>query len=125
MTLDRLSYSVNLNIMAIRYFLHSFWICKSYLIILGAVYEYLVSMRDLKDRINDCQDSPLTNARPDLLPHGLTGHALLYLGDDAGSQALGHRDTPLKLYKYLYIFWTIFKQNTFMRRTLIKNASQH
>ena len=98
-----------------------------YLIILSAVYEYLVSMRDLKDRIKDCQDSPLPNARPHLLPHGLTGHALLYLGDDAGSKALGHRDTPLKLYKYRLIFGPIFKQNTFMKRTLalIKNASQH
>lgn len=59
LTLDRFSHSVNL-------------------IILSAVYEYLVSMRDL-------------------LPHGLTGHALLYLGNDAGSQALGHRDTPLAI----------------------------
>ena len=117
MTLDRFSHSVNLNIMTIRYFLHSFWIYKSYLIILSAVYEYLVSMRDLKDRINDCQDKVLpfsiktmhiTNARPDLLPHGLTSHALLYLGDDAGSQALGHRDTPLKLDKYIVRFMDNF-----------------
>ena len=36
-----------------------------------------------------------TSEMTHLLPHALTGHALLYLGDDAGGQALRHRDTPL------------------------------